>query len=242
MEAKSRMSVLFIGKKDDLYCTKAQDFIAANFPEATAVSGRRGEPPPPEFDLWRGEYIFSYLSPWIVPARLLERARLAAINFHPGPPEYPGIGCTNFAIYNEETVFGVTCHHMAPLVDTGAIIAVRRFPLRPTDTVYSLTQRCYAHIWELFHEIVALILTGQGLPRSKEDWRREPYRRRQLDELCRLTPEMPPQEIRRRIRATFFPGMPGPYVELGGRRFTLAPEEPKDSDSKEKDSYQGLKA
>lgn len=218
------MQVLFIGKKNDSRCAQAQSFVAANFPGATVVSGRRGDPHPPEFDEWQGEFVFSYLSPWIVPARLLDRAKAAAINFHPGPPEYPGIGCTNFAIYNEETTFGVTCHHMAPRVDTGAIIAVRRFPLLPTDTVYSLTQRCYDHILELFHEIVSLIVSGQELPRPKEEWSREPYLRSQLDDLCRLTPQMPPQEICRRIRATSFPGMPGPYVELGGHRFVLETE------------------
>lgn len=84
--------------------------------------------------------MISYLCPWILPEHLLERAKVASVNFHPGPPEYPGIGCTNFAIYNQEVIFGMTCHHMATRVDTGKIVAVRRFPLFPTDTVLSLTE------------------------------------------------------------------------------------------------------
>ena len=40
-----------------------------------------------------------------------------------------------------------------------------------------------------------------------------------LADLCRLTPERSEDAIRRRIRATVFPGMPGPYIELYGRRF-----------------------
>ncbi len=78
---------------------------------------------------WQGDYIISYLSRWVVPAELLERARRAAVNFHPASPDYPGIGCNNFALYENAAEYGVTCHHMAPRVDSGEIIAVRRFPV-----------------------------------------------------------------------------------------------------------------
>ncbi|HEX8922369.1 MAG TPA: formyltransferase family protein [Pyrinomonadaceae bacterium] len=213
------MSVLFFGKQDDFYCEKAQKFIELNFPGATILTGTRQTPFPVEAEAWEGDYLISYLSPWIIPDALLKRARKASINFHPGPPEYPGIGCTNFAIYNNESIFGVTCHHMAPRVDTGKIIAVRRFPLFPSDTVYSLTQRCYAHILTLFYEIMSGILAGKELPESDETWQRLPYKRSELNALCRIEPDMTAEEIGRRLRAVTFPGAPGGYVEIGGFRF-----------------------
>ena len=108
--------------------------------------------------------IVSYLSPWIIPASILGNASVAAVNFHPGPPKYPGIGCTNFAIYREEEIFGITCHHMHATVDTGPIIAVRRFPLLPTDSIYSLTQRCYAEILTLSYDVFSRLALGQSLP------------------------------------------------------------------------------
>ncbi len=188
------------------------EFVLRHFSKPEIHLARRGDPWLDQIDQWQGDYIISYLSPFIIPKGVLDRANRAAINFHPGPPEYPGIGCTNFAIYNGETEFGVTCHHMAPRVDTGTIIEVRRFPLHPEDTVYSLTQRCYASILELFHEVITLILAGKPLPRSDEHWRRKPYRRHELDELCRITPDMPAEEVARRIRAVTFPGAPGATV------------------------------
>lgn len=209
------MSLLFIGKIDDPACRRALEFVELHFPGAVKVLGRRGAPFPDDLLSWKGDYLVSYLSPWIIPGALLERAGVAAINFHPGPPEYPGIGCTNFALYNEETVYGVTCHHMAAKVDTGSIIAVRRFPIFPSDTVWSVTQRCYAHILVLFYEILSTIRAGKPLPVSTETWTRRPYRRSELDELCRLTPEMTPEEQARRIRATTYPGMPGPWLDRG---------------------------
>jgi methionyl-tRNA formyltransferase len=143
-----------------------------------------------------------------VPAAWLARVQVAAINFHPGPPEYPGIGCTNFALYEGATHYGVTCHHMAANVDAGAIIRVARFPIAPTDSVWSLTQRSYAYLAVVFYEIIDLIVAGAPLPRSPERWTRRPFRRSELNALCRLTAQMSEEEVKRRLRATTFPNYP----------------------------------
>lgn len=209
-----------MGKKNDSYSERAVELVSAVFPKNVILLGTRGEKIPENIYSWEGDYLFSYLSPWIIPERLLNRAHSGAINFHPGPPEYPGIGCTNFAIYNGESVFGVTCHHMAASVDTGDIIAVRRFPLYETDTVWTLTQRCYSFIQTLFQEIVAKIVTGDPLPKSEEKWVKRPYKREELEELCRITPDMTAAEIHRRIRAVTFPGYPSVYTEVAGIRFS----------------------
>jgi methionyl-tRNA formyltransferase len=222
------VSVLFLGKKGDYYCERALDFVLANLPDSTVLMGQRGDPYidiQKKFEGWAGHYIISYLSPWIVPKYLLDRARIASINFHPGPPEYPGIGCTNFAIYNNEPFYGVTCHHMDLKVDIGKIIAVRRFPLFKTDAVFSLTQRCYSYLLTLFYDIFSLIVENKTLPSSSELWKRKPYTRAELNDLCRIKPEMSNDEISRRIRATTFPGKPGAFIEINGVKFAYTSNE-----------------
>jgi methionyl-tRNA formyltransferase len=146
----------------------------------------------------------------------LSRARYAAINFHPGPPEYPGIGCTNFAIYNGEKEFGITCHHMVAKVDSGSMVAVRRFPVFGTDTVYSITQRCYNEILHLFFELMSGILEGKALPQSSEAWKRKPYTRKQLNQLCELSADMDKAEIDRRVRATTYGNKVWAYMKEEG--------------------------
>lgn len=212
-------SIFFIGKKNDYCCERAIEFIRLNFPKNDILTGKKGDRFPENARWWRGDYIISYLSPWVVPKHLLDKAKKASINFHPGPPEYPGVGCTNFAIYNNENSFGVTCHKMNPEVDTGEIITVRRFPLYETDTVYSLTQRCYGHMLSLFYDIMAIVLEDAELPQSKEPWRRKPFRRKELDDLCRITTDMSDDEVQRRIKAVTFPGAPGANIEIGGVNF-----------------------
>jgi methionyl-tRNA formyltransferase len=220
-------SILFIGKKEDFYCERAVEFVKLHFPENKILLGRHGDPLPEDLGLWMGDYVISYLSPWVIPEHILNRAAKASINFHPGSPEYPGIGCTNFAIYDGVDTFGVTCHHMSSKVDTGRLIEVKRFPLYKSDSVYSLTQRCYAYILVLFYEIVSLILDGKELPQVEETWKRKPYRRSELNELCRVTPDMSEDDVQRRVKAVTFPNALGAYVEIGKMRFFYETEDDK---------------
>jgi methionyl-tRNA formyltransferase len=219
---KTELSLLFLGKAEDDYCARALDFCRQRFARLTSCLGRWGEALPVEAREWEGDYIISYLSRWVVPEDLLPRARKAAINFHPASPDYPGIGCNNFALYEEAQEYGVTCHHMASKVDTGAIIAVKRFPVYPEDNVDSLLTRTYQHQIELFFEIIDGIVVGKGLPASQEKWTRPPFTRKEFNELFRITPEMNPKEIARRVRAISY-GPWQPFIELGGFRFEYKP-------------------
>ena len=205
-------TVLFLGKAGDELVARGAAHLAVHGLRADVHLGRRGEPFPAVGDRsW--DYLISYLSPWIVPAALLARARVAAINFHPGPPEYPGIGCTNFAIYEGADIYGASAHHMAEQVDAGPLIRVARFPVHETDTVWSLTQRAYAHLAVVFYDVADCLLADRPLPQSPERWTRRPFRRAELDALCRLTPDMSDEEIRRRVRATAFPSYPAASFE-----------------------------
>ena len=165
------------------------------------------------------DIIISYISPWVIPASVLRGAKKFAINFHPGPPEYPGIGCSNFAIYNHEKEYGVTAHIMEEAVDTGMIIAAERFPIYLHDTVYSLTQRSYKKLLTLFRKVMAGIFNKNEIMPLEGGWKRRPYTRKQLNDLCRVSLKMDKKEVDRRIRAAVYPDMPGPYLMFRGHKF-----------------------
>ncbi len=221
--ASRLLKILFIGKADDQYSKVAGEFISLHFPDTLAIYGKRGESFPKEAADWRGDIIISYLSQWIIPDEVLKNAEVMAINFHPGPPEYPGIGCTNFAVYDGVEEYGVTCHHMLAKVDTGKIISVKRFPVYKTDSVFSITQRCYAIILNQCFEIFDCIIKEIPLPESTEQWTRKPFLRKELNRLCRITPEMPIDEINRRIRATNFVKH-WAFMQVGDNIFKLVDE------------------
>ncbi len=211
-------SLLFLGKADDADCIRALEFCQKNFGRVIFCLGNWGDPLSDEILRWEGDYIISYLSRWVVPEDLLRRAKMAAINFHPASPEYPGIGCNNFALYENAKEYGVTCHHMAMKVDTGRIIAVKRFPVNPEDDVASLLKRTYENQIALFFEIAQLMTEGKELPVSSEKWTRAPFTRKQFNELFVIRPDMAQVEIARRIRAISYKQWQ-PYIEIEGFRF-----------------------
>jgi methionyl-tRNA formyltransferase len=221
---KPELSILFLGKDGDAYCQRALELLRERASHLSVCLGAWGDPLPAAAQAWEGDYIISYLSRWVVPEDLLRRANRAAINFHPASPEYPGIGCNNFALYENAAEYGVTCHHMAAKVDSGAIIAVRRFPVYREDDVAALLERTYEHQIALFFEIARLITEGKELPVSRETWTRPAFTRKQFNELFRITPDMSKEEIARRIRAVSY-GPWQPYVELQGFRFQFKPKE-----------------
>ena len=218
MNNKSSLSILFLGKNDD-YCNKALKFVNENFENVASYLGKWGDPLPEDIGWWKGDYIISYLSRWIVPVSLINRSK-RAINFHPGSPSYPGVGCYNFALYENALEYGVTCHHMHKNVDTGNIIAVKRFPVFPTDDVSSLLSRTYDFQLALFYEIIGKIIISEDLPLSTEKWERKPFSRKELNELSTITPDMSNAEIKKRIRATNYMQFK-PTVFLGKYIFEL---------------------
>ena len=203
------MKILFLAK-DRPYVQKAVDILKNDYPSTKVFIGTNGEPFPNVLEE-RFDYVISYLSPWIVPKQVLDNTRKSAINFHTGDEWYPGIGCVNFAFYSGAVEYGICVHIMEETVDTGDIIMVKRFPVAKTDTVYSVTQRCYVKIFEAFVELYKLMKLEKPLPRCSFAWGKKPYRRKELNELCILRRWMCLDEIRRRRKAMEYPNMPGAH-------------------------------
>ena len=55
-------------------------------------------------------YIICFRSFYILKKNLIEKCKMAPINFHPGPPEYRGIGCVNYALYDNSKFYGCCAH------------------------------------------------------------------------------------------------------------------------------------
>ena len=209
--------------KKTLFCKYAIKILESYYPcdQFLVVEGNVGSHLDDDLHWHKPDYVISFLSPWIIPKSLLSSAKKAAINFHPGSPRYPGSGCYNFAIYEKAEEYGVTCHHMNEKVDTGDIIMTSYFKISPYETVESLKLKSMNHLLFIFEKIVHSICTSDMLHKSNEQWLCEPYTKKQLDELCKITPNtMNDDEILLRIQATAYSNNHGAaFVEIAGKRF-----------------------
>ena len=215
------LKILFIGKKDDFFSKIAAEYLSQNIMESTIIFSAKGDKIPDDIYNWKGDYIISYLAQWIIPGSMLENAAHGGINLHPGSPDYPGIGCTNFAIYNEEKIFGITCHYMLPKVDTGKIIMVERFSINENDTVFTLTQRAYSAILHTFYKLIDILVAGNKPQFSDEEWTRKPYTRKELNELCEIKLDMSDEEKNRRIKSTTFGTQKWAFIKSGEDVFII---------------------
>ena len=75
------------------------------------------------------DFIFSFRSHYILKKKLLSDVNYGAINFHPGPPEYRGIGCVNYALYDNSKNYGATAHLIDEKIDHGKIINTKMFTI-----------------------------------------------------------------------------------------------------------------
>lgn len=130
-----------------------------------------GDPYPYHLDNWEGDWIISYRGDFIFPQSIYKNARKGAINLHPAPPKYRGLGSQHYAIYYNDETYGSTCHHLAPSVDSGQIIDVARFNVAPAETASSLRLHVGAYCLQQFiHLLTDYILVGRPLPVSPENW------------------------------------------------------------------------
>lgn len=173
------------------------------------------------------DWLVSYVCPWVLPAQILCQAR-HNVNFHPGPPEYPGTGCYNFALYDGSAKYGVTAHEMEPTVDSGRIYAVKRFPILTGDSVNTLQDRADGVMFELYSQVLTQIAEGYDdlFPaHPPEHWHpiKKATTTKDLDRLRVIPLDSSEQEMLRRARALAHRSYPtgGACVELHGRRFFI---------------------
>lgn len=157
------------------------------------------------------DYLFNF-SPTIIKPALLKSIRVAAINFHTAPPEYPGRGGCSYALYNGDETYGVTAHLMTEEIDAGGILDVVRFPIRAGDTAETLHERAVKHIPLL----VGRWLSHQNIIPNGERWAGKAKRQADFMEFMRIECV---EEMEAKIKACRHPQKPGPFVELGGRKF-----------------------
>jgi methionyl-tRNA formyltransferase len=156
--------------------------------------------------------LIAFVTPEIVSGDTLARLGYGAINFHPGPPSYPGWAPAHFALYNRATEFGATAHEMIEQVDAGPIIGVGLFPIPAEITVLGLEGLAYAHLAQLYWRMAQSLATDAAPPPILPlTWGSKKYSRRAYRAICDIPLDIPKDELERRIKV------------FGGNHFGVSP-------------------
>jgi methionyl-tRNA formyltransferase len=85
--------------------------------------------------------IISHVNGIILKRHHLDKAKLGAINIHPGPPEAPGcwgVFCQPIVRRDMRTHHGVTLHEIDEMIDHGLIYAAERWEVGDSDSIESV--------------------------------------------------------------------------------------------------------
>jgi methionyl-tRNA formyltransferase len=174
------------------------------------------------------DIILNVHSLYIIPAPVLEAARIGAFNMHPGPlPQYAGLNTVSWAIYLGESTYGATVHWMVPQLDAGDVAYLSTFPIEETDTPVLLTQKCVRAGLTLIVELLATAATNpDAIPRLQQDLTKRRYFGKQVPEEGRLSWRRPAREIVNFVRACDYWPYRSPWghpkASLGGREIAIA--------------------
>jgi len=219
------MRLLFLRKQDCQHSDKAESYLRQLFDEVTVVrSSKIGDRLPESIRDSRFDALFAFRSHIIIPDWLIAATKVC-LNFHPGPPERPGIGCVNFALYEGDEHYGSTCHFVVGEIDAGPIVSVKRFPIDDSDTVASLLTRSYDYLLCQLYDVAPAVASGAVPDACDEQWTRKATRKKDLDALMEIRADAPAEEIERIVRATTF-GDFGPHLTINGSRFRLVASPP----------------
>ena len=156
--------------------------------------------------------LIAFVTPEIVSSGVLAKLGYGAINFHPGPPDYPGWAPSHFALYERATEFGATVHVMVERVDAGPIIDVVRFPIPSGIPVLGLEGLAYAHLAHLFWRMAKSLATDPNPPPALPvEWGHRKYSRRAYRAICDIPFDIPKDELDRRLKV------------FGGNHFGMCP-------------------
>ncbi len=173
------------------------------------------------------DLVLSYLYWKKIREPLYRLPNLGCVNFHPAPlPDYKGRAGYNTAILDRRTDYGVSAHFIdSEEFDSGPIIKVLNFPMDPErETALSLERASQEKMLELFLWTMELFRRGEDIPKTANVGGTY-LTMKQLEALSHIDLELDsPEEIRRKIRAFFFPPHHGAKITINGEHFTLVDE------------------
>lgn len=168
------------------------------------------------------DYLFNFLSPVILRRPLLSQIRRASINFHPAPPDYPGVGSASLALFEGAKAFGATAHIIVETVDSGPILRVSRFQIELGSGCAEVFDRSLHESLVLYKDYLEDLWKGMSPQPNGEHWGRKAMTRRQFEQWMTLPEDSEPEVVRRMIAACRHPKFPGPYQMKGDERKCLS--------------------
>ena len=167
------------------------------------------------------DYVFSFYFRRMLPASVLDAARIAALNMHGSLlPKYRGRAPVNWAVLHGERETGATLHLMQAKPDAGDIVAQQAVPILPDDTAREVFDKVTVAAEIALWQVLPRLLEGE-VPRRPNRLEQGSYFGGRRPEDGRIDWTRPAAQVYNLMRAVA-PPYPGAFFEAGGRRLLVA--------------------
>lgn len=168
-----------------------------------------------EFDV-----TFSFLFGKILKKPLIEFTKYGCINFHPAPlPDYKGRAGCSFAIIDKLNEWGCTAHYIDEGIDTGSIIAVKRFPIEwKKETGMSLKEKTVNVLKDLYKEVYVKVFRDKTISSSDQSHTGKYISRKTMLDAMEIKPG---DDVDAKIQAFWFPPHEGAYIIIEDKKYML---------------------
>ena len=172
------------------------------------------------------DFIFCYRSKYILQKNDIKKSKNPPINFHPGPPEYKGFGCINYALYENAKGYGVTAHIIDEKIDNGKILDIKRFKIKINDNVESLLKKTHKYLYFHAKKIIFKVLNNKKnidkLINKNQNikWTNIIKSKQDLDKFYEIDLKLTKIQLDKKIRATKVKNFK-PYIIFHDKRFIL---------------------
>jgi methionyl-tRNA formyltransferase len=171
------------------------------------------------------EYVFCFRSHIILKKNFIKKIKNAAINFHPGPPNYRGIGCVNYALFDDAKIYGSTCHLIEnEELDKGKILNFLKFKIKKKDNLDTLLNRTYETMFIQAKKIIDYLLANEAnlkiliKKNNHLKWSNKIKNLNDLNKFYEIDLKYNKKKFQGKIRATNIKNFK-PYIMFHGKKF-----------------------
>ena len=220
------MNILFFGRKFDSYSKNLLQFLRKNNNKVDVFLSDGKTNKLKKHIKKKYDFIICFRSHFLLKEKHLKAAKIAAINFHPGPPKYRGVGCVNSAILNGEKSYGTTAHLINNKIDNGKIIDVKYFRLNKKDKLDVILKKTHKNMLHQSKNILNKIFKKPNnikfltIKNSNIKWSKKLMTRKKLNKLYQIDKNISKENLKKAIRALNYKDFK-PYIKIDNFKFML---------------------
>ena len=168
----------------------------------------------------RYDYLISFLNSIYIDKNVRKKIKVGSFNFHPGPPEYPGFGCYNFALLDKVNFYGSTVHVINDKFDNGKIINVNKFKISYKKlNLEKLIAMTHRSIIRQAKDFINNILNEKLKTNVSFKWKKKAYTKKEFDIAREIKLNDSRENILKKIKAFTYKNYESVYINLKGYKF-----------------------